>query len=298
MAVVEAEKLTKFYGRRIGIADLNLSLPQGTLLGFLGPNGAGKTTAIRVLLGFLRATRGRAAIFGWDCWRQAHRILSDVGYLPGDLRLYPWLTAARALQIIRGARGRDVQRAGRDLAEQFALETNLPVRHMSRGTRQKLGLILALVHRPMLLILDEPATGLDPLIQDVLFAHLRSLAGQGHTVLFSTHTLSEVERLCDRVAILREGRLVTDERLDVLRARARRNVTLLWRDDADGGSMEAPSFLIVNERNGRLWRGTLSVPAVEFVRWCADKPLVDVSIGQPDLADLFREYYRSAGPNA
>lgn len=291
MSVITTEQLTKRYGRRIGIEGLNLSVPEGTLFGFLGPNGAGKTTTIRVLLGLLRPSAGGAHIFGLDCWRQTHRVKAEVGYLPGDLRLYPWLTCRSALRIFGDTRGRDVTAAGCDLAAEFGLDPDVRVTRMSRGMRQKLGLILALAHKPRLLILDEPTASLDPLMQHKLYQRLRNLASAGHTVFFSSHTLSEVEHLCDRVAIIREGRLVADETLGALRARARRVVTIRWQSTATPDQMKVPRFIEVHERMGREWHATLTGPAMELLRWGTGRPIEDLSIGQPDLSTLFQQYY-------
>ena len=172
MNTIEVDSLSKSYGRRVGVDGLSLSVGDGTLFGFLGPNGSGKSTTIRVLLGLLRPDRGQARVFDLDCWRQSARIKADVGYVPGDLRLYPWLTGRNALKLFGQIRERDLNEQGRALAGEFKLDLEVPVRHMSRGMRQKLGLILAMAHRPRLLVLDEPSTGLDPLIQDRLFARL------------------------------------------------------------------------------------------------------------------------------
>lgn len=291
MSVIVTEQLTKRYGRRMGIEGLNLSVTEGTLFGFLGPNGAGKTTTIRVLVGLLRPSEGGARVFGLDCWQAADRVKIDVGYLPGDLRLYPWLTCRAALQIFGQVRGRDLTKTGGELAAEFGLEPDVNVRRMSRGMRQKLGLILALAHRPKLLILDEPTASLDPLMQDKLYEHLRNLASAGHTVFFSSHTLSEVEQLCDRVAILREGRLVADETLEALRARAKRVVTMRWRGTARLHEIAVPAFLDVYERRDRQWYASLAGPVMELVRWSAGQPIEDLSIGQPDLTRLFQQYY-------
>src|SRR5688572_11749408 len=176
MSAIVTHELTRRYGSRRGIERVSLAVPEGSLFGFLGPNGAGKTTTIRVLLGFLRPTAGDARVFGQDVWRHSSRIKADVGYLPGDLRLYPWMTGAAALRVFGAARRRDLTREGRDLAERFALDLRVRVRSMSRGTRQKLGLVLALAARPRLLVLDEPTASLDPLVQETLRAHLRDLA--------------------------------------------------------------------------------------------------------------------------
>jgi ABC-2 type transport system ATP-binding protein len=293
MSVIHTEHLSKRYGRRTGIEAVDLDVSEGKIFGFLGPNGAGKTTTIRLLLGFLPPTRGRGEVFGRDCWRDSARIKQDVGYLPGDLRLYPWMTATTALKICGRIRGIDMFHDGRELADRFRLESDVRVRHMSRGMRQKLGLILALTHRPRLLVLDEPTTGLDPLMQKELADCLRELAAAGHTVFFSSHTLSEVEQLCDHVAIVREGRVVADESLASLRSRARRRVTLVFRDAEAAQGATPPSFLTVTERRGDCWQAEMTGDAQHLVRWLANQPLRDVSIGQPDLDSLFRQFYAS-----
>lgn len=295
MAVIATEKLTRRYGSRLAVDQLDLQVRAGTLYGFLGPNGAGKTSAIRVLLGFLRASAGRARVFGLDCWKDSARIKADVGYLPGDLRLYSWMTCVSALSLVGHVRGRDVRAHGMELAILFDLEPDVPVRKMSRGMRQKLGLILAMAHRPRLLVLDEPSASLDPLIQGHLYRRLRELTASGVTVFFSSHTLDEVERLCDRVAILRKGRLIAEESLDDLRARAKRRVTITWETPAEAHSIDVPSFLGHLSHDGRVWTADLEGPVTDLVRWCANHPIDDLSIERPDLASLFQQYYVDSG---
>jgi ABC-2 type transport system ATP-binding protein len=246
-----------------------------------------------VLLGLLRPDAGWARIFGMDCWREGHRLKAEVGYVPADLRLYPWLTCRNLLRIIGRMRGRDVWSEGEALCADFELELDVPVRHMSRGMRQKLGLVLAMSPQPRLLILDEPSTGLDPLIQDRLYQRLRSLAGRGHTVFFSSHTLSEVEALCDSVGILRAGRLVENATLESLRRRARRTVTITWQDGAAGHGAEPPAFLSGCVRAGVRWEATLTGTTVEMLQWCAGRPVADLAVGRPDLASVFRGYYQA-----
>jgi len=279
----------------MGIDGVDLDIPDGAIFGFLGPNGAGKTTTIRVLLGFLRPSDGQASVFGMDPWRNSPRIKREIGYLPGDLRLYPWLTAAAALRIFGQIRGLDLTDSGAALAERFRLELRLSVREMSRGMRQKLGLILALAHRPRLLVLDEPTSGLDPIMRQELAACLRELASKGHTVFFSSHTLSEVEQLCDRVAIVREGRIVADEALESLRSRAPRAVTLVFDDAEAARRIEPPDFLVLGERAEDAWRCELKGTAPELVRWAATQPIRDLTIGPPDLESLFHKFYQSPG---
>ena len=289
MSVVVIDKLTKRYGRRIGIDAVTLRVAEGDIFGFLGPNGAGKTTTIRVLLGLLRPTNGSARIFGSDCWKSSRRIKQEVGYLPGDLRLYSQRTGNDMLRICGAIRRRDLRSPGQTLAELFSLDLNVTVRRMSRGMRQKLGLILALAHRPQLLILDEPTASLDPLMQERLIEYLRGLAAEGHTIFFSSHSLSEVERLCDRVAIVRDGRIVADETIKSLRDNARRVVTIRWHTgDRD---LQAPPCLDVHRRDDHLWEASLSGDVASLLEWLRDRPVADLTIGHPDLDSLFRQYY-------
>ncbi len=293
MSIIITEDLSRRYGRRVGIAAVDLEIAAGEIFGFLGPNGAGKTTAIRLLLGFLRPTSGRAAIQGLDCWRQSARIKREVGYLPGDLRLYPWLTGHAALKIVGRIRGADLRRRGSELADRFQLEMNLRVRKMSRGMRQKLGLILALVHQPRLLVLDEPTSGLDPLMQDELAHCLRELASAGHTVFFSSHTLSEVANLCDRVAIVRQGHIIADETLSSLRGRARRTVQLVFDDANTAERVQLPDFLKLDRRDGRQCHCELEGPTPPLIHWTAQQAVADINISPPDLESLFRKFYHS-----
>ena len=291
--VIATRGLTKRYGPRVGVEEVSLAVPRGSVFGFIGPNGAGKTTTIRLLLGFLRANAGTASVFGLDCWRDSHRIKRDVGYLPGDLRLAPWMTATSALRIVGAARGSDLTPAGQALTGRFDLDPGVRVRSMSRGMRQKLGLILALSHEPNLLVLDEPTSALDPVTQERLYDYLAERSARGVTVFFSSHVLSEVEGLCDRVAIVRAGRIVVDDTLADLKARARRVVTLSWEREPDRGS--APSFLTLRDGNDSTWRCELEGPAAPLLDWLQGKRLRDLTVGAPDLDSLFRRYYTDAG---
>lgn len=293
-SAITIESLTRQYGSRRGVENINLSIPPGSLYGFLGPNGAGKTTAIRVLLGFLRPTSGRATVLGLDCWSQSARIKHDVGAIPGDLRLWPWLTGRSALALFGRIRGRDIRRRGEELAEELSLDLSVPVRKMSRGTRQKLGLVLCMAHQPRVLILDEPTTALDPLVQDRLRGILRRLAAGGVTAFFSSHTLSEVEDLCERIAIVREGRIVADSTLDALKQQAHHEVFIRW---APGGAPhQAPPFLSLSVHTPECWRGRLSGPVGPLVRFLGECRVDDVRIARPDLEEIFARYYENAPP--
>lgn len=289
--ILETIQLSKRYGKRIGVESLNLEIHEGDLFGFLGPNGSGKTTTIRLLMGFLRPTSGKARILGFDCWRDSPRVKAETGYLPGDLRLYPWLTGRIAADRFGRMHGRSLQKEYRELACLFDFDLDLPVRRMSKGTRQKLGLTMALAHRPRLLILDEPTTALDPLIQIVLYQRLHSLAEEGCTIFFSSHSLGEVEDLCDRAAILRDGRVVACERIADLRTRTHRRVKILWRSEEDAACISPPAFLILDTRKGLEWEASLSGNAMDLARWCTAYPILDFSVAPPDLSQVFQSYY-------
>jgi ABC-2 type transport system ATP-binding protein len=288
---IKLSGVTKRYGSRRGVENVDLAVPEGTILGFLGPNGAGKTTTIRVLLGLLRADAGRAEILGRDCWSDGHIARQGVGYVPGDLRLYPWLTAHSGIMLAASMRGRRPSSTDFELLRAFDLEARLPVRKMSRGTRQKLGLVLALAHEPRVIVLDEPTTALDPLVRDELYRILRKRAAIGGAVFFSSHTLSEVEALCERVAIVRDGRIVADEALASMRARATRQVVIRFPDTAAAGAVRPPEVLRVHERTGPVWHAELEGdPAALLDFLYAIKP-ADFTVGAPDLQRIFRSYY-------
>ncbi len=291
MFAIETSQLTKGYGSRRGVDEVSFSVGAGEIFGFLGPNGAGKSTTIRLLLGFLKASAGQATILGQDCWHDTAAIKQDVGYVAGDVRLYPWLTTRRAFQIVGDVRGVDLHSHGLELAERFQLEPDLPVRKMSRGNRQKVALVLALAHRPKLVILDEPTSGLDPLMQDTLADCLRQLAKEGHTVFFSSHTLSEVDSLCDRVAIVKNGRIVADESLATMKARAPRAVSITFASEADAQAAVVPQFAMSTECVGNQLKLQLTGSAAELAQWSATVPMTDISIGQPNLETLFRSFY-------
>ena len=218
--------LTKDFGQGHGVFDLDLDVERGEILGFLGPNGAGKSTTMRLLLDLIRPTAGTATLLGLDSRAQSLEIRRRVGFLPGDFELYPKLTGAALLDYFAGLRG-GVDGSVRDaLAERFDAQLDRPIRELSTGNRQKLGLVQAFMHEPELLILDEPIAGLDPLVQRSFHALLEEVAAQGRTVFLSSHTLSEVERVADRVAILRRGRLVVVDRLENLREIAVRRLEI------------------------------------------------------------------------
>ena len=284
------ENLCKQYGSRRVLHDVSMRVPLGELFGFLGPNGAGKTTTIRILMGLLRATSGRAMLLGGDAWRDGPRLREQVGYLPGDVRFYDQLSGRKTLRYFNAARGGRHWDEAMRLTRVFDLELDKPVRSYSRGMKQKLGLIAAMMHRPALLVLDEPTTGLDPLVREALYRELRAVQADGRTVLFSSHTLSEVEELCDEVAIVRAGRIVEQEKISVLRKRAVRHVEVTH----DGRALPPPpaGLQTLKHEDGVL-RATWTGEVGPLLEWLSAARPVDVIIAPPDLEDLFLAYYES-----
>lgn len=290
--------LTKHYGSVRALTDLSLEVRTGEIYGFLGPNGAGKSTTIRTLLGFLHATRGEASVLGMDVASESVEIRRLTGYLPGGIALYDSLSGEQVLDYLVEMQGREPYRR-RELCDRLELSTDVlrrRVRDYSRGMRQKIGVVQALQHDPELAVLDEPTEGLDPLMQQAFYGILDDLRREGRTVFFSSHVLSEVERLCDRVAIIRAGRLMAIHEVDELLARRRRRVTLRWRGTAP--EADALPGLEDVQVDGNRVIGTLSGEVAGFVRAIASPNLEDLTIEPASLEEAFLEHYASEEPVA
>lgn len=291
MLAIETRGLTKQYGAYRALDGVDLRVPAGSVFGFLGPNGAGKTTCIRVLLGLLRASGGEARVLGKSVWNDGAALRAEIGYLPGDVRFNDFWTGRETLRFLDRMRGGRSAAEITRLAERFQLPLEKHVRSYSRGMRQKLGLIQALMHKPAVLILDEPTTALDPLVQQTLFEELRAVAADGRTILFSSHTLSEVDHLCEYVAILRGGKLIEQDRIEALRKRAVRNVELDFFDEAAATSLRWPADFHPGVRGPRSLIGSWTASPQALLQWLATLPLEDVRISEPSLEDLFLGYY-------
>ena len=226
---VVAESLTKFYGSSRGVEDLSFEARPGEVFGFLGPNGAGKTTTIRLMLDFLRPTRGSIRVLGLDPRRDAREVHARTGYLPGELALYDRLTGEAFLRMVERLRDGAPARRTDELARRFDLDLSRRIRDLSHGNRQKVGLVLAFAHDPELLVLDEPTQGLDPLMQQTFYALVEEARARGATTFLSSHVMPEVERTCDRVAIVRDGRVVTVEDIGSLKAKSLRSIEFHFR---------------------------------------------------------------------
>ena len=208
--MIQTTHLTKTYGRARGVTDLTLHVPEGSCFGFIGPNGAGKSTTIRTLLGLLSPTSGGARVLGLDCRRDRTAILARVGYMPSEAMFYPEMRASQVIRYSAGLRGLDCREEAGALCEALELDGRKRIRELSLGNRKKVSIVCAMQHRPALYILDEPTSGLDPLVQRAFWSQVERRRGEGATVFLSSHVLYEVQRYCDRAAIIREGRLIVE----------------------------------------------------------------------------------------
>jgi ABC-2 type transport system ATP-binding protein len=291
--------LTKRYGPLTALNNLTLDVIQGEVFGFLGLNGAGKTTAIRLLLDLLRPTSGKAFIFGHDCWAEGLAARARVGYLPGELGLYPDLTGIEVLDFLAGYNHQPVDKRRRqELFDRLELplsDLRRKWRQYSTGMKRKLGLIQAFQADPPLLILDEPTEGLDPLMQESFYGMLQDAKHAGKTVFMSSHVLSEVERVCDRIALLRKGELVLLSTIEESRRLAVRRVRVLFSDDVRAPSDLPPGQEFV-ETAPRVWRLNVVGPLGPLLAALAPLPVQDLEVQQARLEDVVLKYYREGTP--
>jgi ABC-2 type transport system ATP-binding protein len=289
--VIKTERLTKSYGEHRGIIDLDLEVAEGEIFGFLGPNGAGKTTTMRVLLDLIRPTSGRAEVFGIETTADPVAIHRRVGYLPGEFDMYDRLTGAQTIAYFGNLRGGVDKAYVAELIELLDLDPSRRFKEYSKGNKQKVGLIVALQHRPDLLILDEPTAGLDPLVQQTFFGLVREARGAGRTIFLSSHIIDEVDRTCDRVAIIREGRLVQVDTIEAIRELSFHHVELTF-----GGPVAAAVFdglagvsdVVVE---GDVVRMRVTGPMGPLMTAAAQHGIVDVVSREPNLEDVFLAQY-------
>jgi beta-exotoxin I transport system ATP-binding protein len=291
-AAIEASGLTKVYGATRAVTDLTLRVEAGEVFGFLGPNGAGKTTTIRMLLALQRPTRGGARVLGLDAQRDSVEVHRRVGYLPGELELYPRLTGQRLIDWFARARGGGDPGFAARLTERFDVVLDRPAKELSKGNRQKIGLVLAFMHRPELLILDEPTSGLDPLMQNEFELLVRETAADGRTVFLSSHELDEVQRLADRVGIIRSGELVAVDTVDHLRRSAPRTVEASFAQPVLASVFASIEGVTVTGSEGGRIAMQVTGPIAPLLRAIADHDPVDLVSRPADLDELFLELYR------
>ena len=290
---IKTEGLTKYYGDVAGIVDLDLAVESGEVFGFIGPNGAGKTTTIRLLLNLIFPTRGAGTIFGIDIVDDSLSIRRRVGYLPGDLALYPSMTGREFLLYFSRLRGIDTAAATGRLAERFDLDLDRRIREYSKGNRQKVGLVNAFMHEPELLILDEPTGGLDPLMQQEFGDLVAEVRREGRTVFLSSHYLPEVERVADRVGIVRSGRLIAVDTLEGFRSRMQSNLSVEFGAAVDPAAFDSiPGVRVTGVRAcGAVLRLSVSGSQEAVMKAAAARGVRAVTSEEADLDEVFLSYY-------
>ena len=292
---LHTEGLTKHFGDVKALVDLDLDVRRGEVCGFLGPNGAGKTTAIRLIMDEIRPTSGRAWILGMDCRAQSVEIRRHLGYLPSDLALYPNLTGKDTLTFFANLRGGVDWSYVDELAQRLGADLDKKVGDLSSGNRQKVGVIQAFMNRPQLLIMDEPSSGLDPLVQRELQSMMRGVVADGASIFLSSHTLSEVQRVADRVGIIRHGRLIAMESVASLRAKGIRRVELELGSPARASVFEdlpgARDVVVEDNRVHLSFEGKME----QLLSRASAYEVVDIVTHEADLEEVFLTYYRDAG---
>jgi ABC-2 type transport system ATP-binding protein len=295
---ISIEGLTKRYGSTVGVSGLTFSVEQGEVFGYLGPNGAGKTTTIRLLLDLIRPTSGRIELFGLDARRDAVAVHRRVGYLPGDLALYDRLTSRELLRYFASLRGLADIAYAETAARRLDLDLDTRIRSLSKGNRQKVGLVQAFLSRPDLLVLDEPTSGLDPLVQQEVYGLIDEATADGRTVFLSSHVLSEVQRIAHRVAVIREGELVLVEGVAELRARAFTRVEARFAEEPPADAFASLPGVRELSRFDTTIRFAVEGTPDRLVKAMAAYTTVGLDVEEADLEDIFLDLYRGSPVDA
>ncbi|MEI6602133.1 MAG: ABC transporter ATP-binding protein [Clostridia bacterium] len=290
MNVIEINKLTKFYGKSRGIIDIDFNVEEGEIFGFIGPNGAGKSTTIRLLLSLIYPTSGSAKIFGKDCFRDGPAIRMDVGYLPSEVFYYDDMKVLDLLKYSATFYKKDCTKRIHELAEIMDLDLTRKIDDLSYGNKKKVGIVQGLLHEPKLIIMDEPTSGLDPLMQQKFFALLEAENKRGATILFSSHVLSEVQRLCGRVAIVKEGKIIKLEKISALQENTYKSFHVESNDKMveDFFLIDGVSNLQVKEKSASfLYKGNMNL----ITKKLASLEITDLWAEEPNLEEIFLHYY-------
>ncbi|AJC74466.1 MAG: ABC transporter related [Thermotoga sp. 50_1627] len=288
MSVIETRNLCKYYGKHRGIVDVSFSVEEGEIFGFIGPNGAGKTTTIRILLGLIFPTSGTARIFGKDCTREGHEIRKEIGYVPGEVNYYSSVTVDELLNYSASFYDRVDKKYIKELCEIFELDPKKKFRELSTGNKKKVAIVQALLHKPKLLICDEPTNGLDPIMQNRLFEIIRELKGQGTTIFFSSHILSEVQKLCDEFAMIKEGKVVKTGKIEQLAGFNYKSITLQSRQiDELERTLKIPHRRIDDSTISFKYSGDIN----ELLKKLSEIQIENIWIEDPSLEELFLSFY-------
>lgn len=289
MNVIEVSNLTKYYGKSRGIVDVSFNVDEGEIFGFIGPNGAGKSTTIRLLLSLIHPTSGSAKVFGKDVTNQGPEIRRDIGYLPSEVYYYEGMKVIDLLKYSASFYERDCTQRMKELSETMELELNRRISDLSYGNKKKVGIVQGLLHSPKLLFLDEPTSGLDPLMQRKFFDLIRQENARGVTVFFSSHILSEVQRLSNRVGIIREGKMVEISDIRTLQQNNYKKVNVT-AENLNADIFEMPGVTNVQTENGTVhffFKGDINV----VLQKLSSLKLTDITIEEPDLEEIFMHYY-------
>jgi ABC-2 type transport system ATP-binding protein len=290
---IHTKALTKAYGKVRALCGVNLDVRRGEIFGFLGPNGSGKTTTIRCLLDLIRPDGGMLRVLGLDPQRDAVAVRAQIGYLPGELHIDESFTVEAALRFFDRLRGNQVDWAYvRELADRLSLDLQLKIKNLSKGNKQKVGIVQALMHRPALLLLDEPTSGLDPLVQQQVLRAIREAQADGATVFFSSHVLSEVEEIADRVGIIRRGVVVEVADPQALIDRALRRVRVRFKQPIDLGVLtRLPGVTLIDRSDGSSVLLNVAGDMDQLIKTLAAYPVIEVDTERPSLEEIFLAYY-------
>lgn len=290
MNIIEIKNLTKYYGKAKGIENVSFEVKEGEIFGFIGPNGAGKSTTIRTLLSLIYPTSGSATIFGKDCVKFGHEIKEEIGYLPSEVFYYDNMKVIDVLKYSASFYKKDCTKRMYELAEIMGLDLNKKVDDLSYGNKKKVGIVQGLLHEPKLLILDEPTSGLDPLMQQTFFDLILEENKKGTTILFSSHILTEVQKLCHRVGIIKDGSIVRVDNIETLRGDSYKKfvVELSQKENTDGFKLEGVNDLLVEKNKiSFLFKGDINV----IIAKLATKNVINLAIEEPTLEEIFMHYY-------
>lgn len=288
--VIEINNLSKYYGKHRGIESVSFTVEEGEVFGFIGPNGAGKSTTIRALLALIHPTSGNAKIFGLDCMEKSHEIAKSIGYVPSEAFYYENMTVKELLKYSAELYQKDCSKKTHELVERLKLDIKRKITDLSFGNKKKVGIVAALQHSPELIILDEPTNGLDPLIKEEFFQLLKEENQKGATILYSSHILSEVQKICDKVAIIKEGKIINVQSINELRENSYKKIRLISKDiDKEHFTGEGiADFQLSDKETSFIYRGKVS----EIISQINELEITDAFIEEPSLEEIFLHYYK------